>query len=154
MRKCTYRASKFTLTSGCSYRSASQAAFKRTTAQQTVTQVGAMTPCMWMLVLIPTGDTSASVQKVIAQILMHMPLLSLCACICPDLMLSCPQAFGFCAGWTGNGQQCIDINECLEGTAGCDHTCINTPGSYRCECDEGFNLVSLSQVPFVQQMRC
>lgn len=44
-------------------------------------------------------------------------------------------------GWRGNGQQCEDIDECLEGAA-CDHTCINLPGSYRCECDEGFNLVS------------
>ncbi|DBA89887.1 TPA: hypothetical protein ACH3X2_004741 [Trebouxia sp. C0005] len=48
-------------------------------------------------------------------------------CKCPD-------------GWRGNGQQCSDINECLEGTAGCDHTCINEIGSYHCECDEGFNL--------------
>ncbi|DBB12286.1 TPA: hypothetical protein ACH3X3_006385 [Trebouxia sp. C0006] len=48
-------------------------------------------------------------------------------CKCPD-------------GWRGNGQQCADINECLEGTAGCDHTCINELGSYHCECDEGFNL--------------
>lgn len=52
------------------------------------------------------------------------------------------QLMSACAiGWRGNGQQCEDINECLEGAA-CDHTCINLPGSYRCECDEGFNLVS------------
>ena len=50
----------------------------------------------------------------------------------------------WCAGWRGNGQQCQDIDECLEGTSGCDHTCINKPGTYQCACAEGYNLVSQS----------
>lgn len=45
-------------------------------------------------------------------------------------------------GWRGSGQECSEIDECAEGTAGCDHTCINLPGTYECQCDEGFNLVS------------
>ena len=34
----------------------------------------------------------------------------------------------------------IDIDECTEGTASCDSnsTCINTVGSYMCQCKEGF----------------
>ncbi len=36
-----------------------------------------------------------------------------------------------------------DINECtIEGIASCSHTCINTQGSFRCTCPEGYNLTS------------
>lgn len=31
-----------------------------------------------------------------------------------------------------------DINECEEVNGGCQQTCVNTPGSYHCECSEGF----------------
>ncbi|KAH7731862.1 CRE-FBN-1 protein [Aphelenchoides avenae] len=39
---------------------------------------------------------------------------------------------------TVNGK-CVDINECSKHGV-CDKraTCVNTPGSYKCECDEGF----------------
>ena len=33
----------------------------------------------------------------------------------------------------------LDINECDNDNGGCDHTCINKPGSYQCQCDVGFN---------------
>lgn len=33
-----------------------------------------------------------------------------------------------------------DINECLFDNGGCNQTCTNTTGSYKCSCDEGFNL--------------
>ena len=32
-----------------------------------------------------------------------------------------------------------DINECDDNNGGCTHTCINQPGSYQCQCDDGFN---------------
>uniref|UniRef100_A0ABM5FU93 Collagen and calcium-binding EGF domain-containing protein 1 n=1 Tax=Pogona vitticeps TaxID=103695 RepID=A0ABM5FU93_9SAUR len=34
---------------------------------------------------------------------------------------------------------CLDIDECTTNNASlCPHLCINTPGSYRCECHEGY----------------
>ena len=50
------------------------------------------------------------------------------------------------------GPSCsIDINECVRGTAGCaaNAGCINTQGSYRCQCyfgfqGKGFTLTSCS----------
>ena len=35
-----------------------------------------------------------------------------------------------------------DINECSEGTSGCDHNCTNTDGSYYCTCMDGYELES------------
>ena len=35
-----------------------------------------------------------------------------------------------------------DINECSIGNGGCQQTCINTPGSYRCGCRSGYKLTS------------
>lgn len=33
-----------------------------------------------------------------------------------------------------------DINECTQGTASCDHNCLDTPGSYSCTCRPGYTL--------------
>lgn len=33
-----------------------------------------------------------------------------------------------------------DIDECVSGTSGCAHVCINTVGSYRCGCNTGYTL--------------
>ena len=35
-----------------------------------------------------------------------------------------------------------DIDECEEGTDGCDHNCTNTNGSYYCTCMDGYKLES------------
>ena len=38
---------------------------------------------------------------------------------------------------------CIDINECSSSsTNGCQHSCVNIPGSYACQCNSGFRLHS------------
>ena len=39
-------------------------------------------------------------------------------------------------------QRCsiLDIDECSQGTAGCNQGCNNTEGSFICTCNEGFRL--------------
>lgn len=34
----------------------------------------------------------------------------------------------------------LDIDECMLDTNGCDQSCINTPGSFMCNCSEGYIL--------------
>ena len=36
----------------------------------------------------------------------------------------------------GNPQKCLDVDECLDTP--CQHTCLNTDGSFYCKCDAGF----------------
>ena len=33
-----------------------------------------------------------------------------------------------------------DIDECTSNNTGCDHSCVNTVGSYYCKCINGFEL--------------
>ncbi|XP_078333705.1 uncharacterized protein LOC111101935 [Crassostrea virginica] len=43
-------------------------------------------------------------------------------------------------GWTGETCE-VDVDECKSNPCIGDHqTCLNTPGSYRCECTPGFNM--------------
>ncbi|XP_055860294.1 uncharacterized protein LOC106054907 [Biomphalaria glabrata] len=44
-------------------------------------------------------------------------------------------------GFNNVNKLCIDINEC-SNTSLCDHICINTEGSYKCQCNEGYTLSS------------
>lgn len=37
-------------------------------------------------------------------------------------------------------QDCIDINECLDKNGRCDQRCVNSPGSFNCLCNVGYEL--------------
>ncbi|XP_045614794.2 uncharacterized protein uif isoform X1 [Procambarus clarkii] len=37
-------------------------------------------------------------------------------------------------------QDCIDVNECEDNNGGCDQRCINSPGSFSCLCNVGYDL--------------
>uniref|UniRef100_A0A4W5R5T5 Nidogen 1 n=1 Tax=Hucho hucho TaxID=62062 RepID=A0A4W5R5T5_9TELE len=47
-------------------------------------------------------------------------------------------------GFTGDGRQCYDIDECRETPEICDShaICNNQPGTFRCECVDGFQFAS------------
>ncbi|XP_075469905.1 nidogen-2 isoform X2 [Ascaphus truei] len=63
-----------------------------------------------------------------------------------DTRAQCQPATGHnytcvCAsGYQGDGRDCIDMNECEVGSTRCGQNtvCINLPGSYRCECRDGY----------------
>ncbi|XP_022803205.1 mucin-like protein [Stylophora pistillata] len=47
------------------------------------------------------------------------------------------------SGYTGDGAQCADIDECKsDSPKQCEHKCINTPASFFCDCNDGFKLKS------------
>uniref|UniRef100_A0A8C7Z3W8 Nidogen 1a n=1 Tax=Oryzias sinensis TaxID=183150 RepID=A0A8C7Z3W8_9TELE len=51
------------------------------------------------------------------------------------------------AGFLGNGRDCDDIDECRENPQICGYNavCNNQPGTYRCECEDGFQFGSDSR---------
>ena len=46
--------------------------------------------------------------------------------------------------WLHKYLECFstDIDECSEGTSGCQQVCTNTEGAYSCSCREGYELVN------------
>ena len=34
----------------------------------------------------------------------------------------------------------VDIDECQLGNGGCEHSCVNTQGTFYCECENGYKL--------------
>lgn len=39
-----------------------------------------------------------------------------------------------------NRLECTDVNECAVKNGNCQQKCVNTPGSFTCSCDPGFEL--------------
>ncbi|KFH18305.1 calcium binding egf domain-containing protein [Toxoplasma gondii MAS] len=56
--------------------------------------------------------------------------------------IGAPQLCKCYTGYEGNNDQpgtdCKDIDECLTMTCGAHSKCVNTPGSYICQCDSGY----------------
>ncbi|KAI1891477.1 hypothetical protein AGOR_G00144220 [Albula goreensis] len=52
-----------------------------------------------------------------------------------DARRACPEGFKTRSG------RCLDINEC-ENRDVCQHECMNTPGSYKCLCPNGYRLMT------------
>ncbi len=67
--------------------------------------------------------------------------LQLCNCL--DATTPCLPATGCTQclpGWTG-GSCYINIDECLTPPCGANSTCVDSPGSFACVCDPGFEKV-------------
>ncbi|XP_070552806.1 uncharacterized protein [Ptychodera flava] len=45
-----------------------------------------------------------------------------------------------CPGYELQQSKCVDIDECLVYQRFCKHECVNTPGSFYCECNHGYRL--------------
>lgn len=54
-------------------------------------------------------------------------------------MQSCNCPHGYILDIVNNTAVCSDIDECLHGH--CDHQCVNSLGSYKCLCHEGYELL-------------
>ena len=47
-----------------------------------------------------------------------------------------------------------DIDECMEGNHGCSQVCVNTPGSYYCNCDRGYQAVGATECEGINSTTC
>ncbi|KAK2172014.1 hypothetical protein NP493_1002g01061 [Ridgeia piscesae] len=65
-----------------------------------------------------------------------------CEQICVDIDKESGYTCACNAGYrlADNLRNCSDVDECQEGTAGCDQNCQNTNGSYACSCIDGYTL--------------
>ncbi|XP_065170935.1 collagen and calcium-binding EGF domain-containing protein 1-like isoform X5 [Atheta coriaria] len=65
-----------------------------------------------------------------------------CTVYLQRVICTCFDGYKFSAENQRNGVKpfCVDVNECLENNADCEHECINEMGTHRCGCKQGFVL--------------
>uniref|UniRef100_A0A8C4R8P3 EGF-like domain-containing protein n=1 Tax=Eptatretus burgeri TaxID=7764 RepID=A0A8C4R8P3_EPTBU len=49
------------------------------------------------------------------------------------------------SGFSGNGQECTDVNECSVNNGGCSQLCHNNAGSFDCSCHTGYQKDTTNQ---------
>ncbi|XP_029989325.1 cysteine-rich with EGF-like domain protein 1 [Sphaeramia orbicularis] len=82
-----------------------------------------------------------------------------CDPACVGCMGSGPARCRKCAdGYRVTGSKCLDIDECSDRVLACqglDEICVNTEGSFRCDCAEGFsrknNVCVKKQLPSIHE---
>ena len=52
------------------------------------------------------------------------------------------------------GKRCLDVDECRQRPAPCDHECTNTFGSYECSCPAGYHLHERNNAPLGSRSTC
>ena len=57
-------------------------------------------------------------------------------------------------GDSGDGDACADIDECSEENGGCHHHCVNTEGSFKCQCRDGFKVDLADESQCVDHDEC
>ncbi|XP_036364063.1 fibrillin-1 isoform X2 [Octopus sinensis] len=73
----------------------------------------------------------------------HIDVGTVCVISCQEgfVLAGYPTVSCFINGtWSRHSATCKDINECTKDNGRCAHQCINTEGSYLCECNQGYTL--------------
>ncbi|CAI9731634.1 von Willebrand factor type A, EGF and pentraxin domain-containing 1 [Octopus vulgaris] len=73
----------------------------------------------------------------------HIDVGTVCVISCQEgfVLAGYPTVSCFINGtWSRHSATCKDINECTKENGRCAHQCINTEGSYLCECNQGYTL--------------
>lgn len=110
-----------------------------TTCEQSCSKVGGAYRCECVegFTVAPEDPTKCRQQcpgRVCPARCIHDPQLEekdMQQCTCPE---------GYIVDINNRTSSCVDIDEC-ESQDMCDHLCENTFGSYRCACEDGFQLV-------------
>ena len=68
--------------------------------------------------------------------------LKLCNCKTPDTECDPTNGCKECPSGFEGGDCSNDINECDTSPCDANSKCVNTPGTFRCDCDEGYTQVN------------